>query len=158
MTSECIVCLEPLGVRDVLSCNHCVHKKCVKMAVDIIQQDLMDNGYPRQYYGKCPICRAVQYDIPSTPSMWVGQMTLSKQQILLLINLLQDNGGFIDRGQVPSFIKDALINACPDEHILFTNRVASALWLAHYSDIPETVKISQKRGGVFSMRTGKGAR
>ncbi len=146
---ECPVCTEPLTNVDVLSCTHRVHKVCVKNAVDQLQDILLEEGYPIQQYGKCPICRTEQRDIPAKHPSWYGTITIYPETMKSLLETLRNHKGWISKEYIPNEILEQMHGAAEEEQLLFANTTASLLWLAEYQQVPQKMRFTQYHRGYF---------
>jgi hypothetical protein len=143
--NDCPICTLPNANK--LACGHYSHYECVKKAADILQEYLCEAGYPLNQYAKCPICRYDLIDIVPKPPTWYGEITLTRQQLLELLSILESEHGMISLESAPKFITDQMPDAHPEEQRSFAINTASILWLTQNTCIPESMKICQRRDG-----------
>ena len=147
LEDPCPVCTEEMTTVDKLECGHYIHPACVKRAADVLQDQLAESGYPTRKYARCPICRADLTNILAKPATWYGEITLTTEQLCILLHTLEAGKGMIAADAVPHFISDQMPNAHSDEQREFTIKAATILWMTRDSDLPQTMKIRQVKNG-----------
>jgi hypothetical protein len=148
---DCPICYEILHEKDVLNCNHKVHKFCVKKAIDIYQEELIQQGFPPEKYGKCPICRKIQYDILADLPNFYEKIIINKNCIINILNLLINNNGWISIENIPIEIIQQMNNTKDNDKLLYINTAASIIWM-NKNNIPEKIILHQIKNKGFKQK------